>query len=178
MLPIETPHLIVRDYALDDVGDVHDVLTDPRVSLGGEDIRTIAQARAWLQEERDYARRDGTGRYAVELRATARVVGGTGLVRREIDGREELELGYHLRSDLWGRGLATEAAGAMLAEARARGVPRVIAFIEPHNVRSQGVARRIGMTLVRRAEWFGRPHDVWVADLDGDGAATTETEQP
>ena len=86
-------------------------------------------------------------------------------MRREVEGAEELELGYHLRSDLWGRGLATEAAGAMLQEARARGASRVIAFIEPHNRRSQQVARRIGMSVARRTAWFGRPHDLWIARM-------------
>jgi ribosomal-protein-alanine N-acetyltransferase len=157
--------MIVREYTLDDLDDVYDVFSDPLVSLGGEDRKTRDQTRAWLVEELEYLRRDRTGRYALELRETGRVVGGTGLVRRELDGVEELELGYHLRSDLWGRGLATEAARAMLQEARARGEARVIAFIEPDNERSKRVARRIGMSLVRRTEWFGRPHDLWVAQL-------------
>ena len=63
------------------------------------------------------------------LRETGEVVGGCGLVRRELPEGVEIELGYHLRSDLWGRGLATEAARACLDEARERGLDRVIAFI-------------------------------------------------
>ena len=174
-LPIDTPRLVVRAYTLADLDDVYDVLSDPLVSLGGEDGKTRDETRAWLAEELEYLRRDGTGRYAIELRETGRVIGGTGLVRRELDGVEELELGYHLRSDLWGRGLATEAALAMLQEARTRGEARVIAFIAPDNQRSQRVARRIGMTLVRRTEWFGRPHDMWVAQLAvADGAPRGE----
>ena len=76
---------------------------------------TRAEALAWLEEEIEYRRRDGTGRYAVVLRETGEVVGGCGLVRRELPEGVEIELGYHLRSDLWGRGLATEAARACLA---------------------------------------------------------------
>lgn len=35
-LPIHTARLTVRDYALGDLDDVHEVFADPRVSLAGE----------------------------------------------------------------------------------------------------------------------------------------------
>jgi len=164
-LPIQTPRLVIRDYTREDAGDVARVLGDPLVDLRGEGRMTEAQALAWLEEEIEYRRRDGTGRYAVVLRETGEVVGGCGLVRRELSEGVELELGYHLRSDLWGRGLATEAAQACLDEARERGQERVIAFILSGNTRSEGVARRIGMRPERERDWFGRLHVQWAADL-------------
>ena len=163
-LPITTPRLVIRDYTMADLDDVAAVLADPLVDMAPHGD-TREASRAWLEEEMEYRRRDGTGRYAMVLRATDRVVGGTGLLRREFDGAVELELAYHVRSDLWGRGLAPEAAAAMLAEARRRGARRVIAFILPDNERSQAVARRIGMRIARRTDWFGRPHDLWVAQF-------------
>jgi ribosomal-protein-alanine N-acetyltransferase len=165
-LPLRTPRLEIRDYTLEDADDVARVLGDPRVGLReGQGPMTRAEALAWLQEEIEYRRRDGTGRYAVVLRETGEVVGGCGLVRRELAEGVEIELGYHLRSDLWGRGLATEAARACLDEARERGLGRVVAFIVPGNARSERVALKIGMRPERELEWFGHPHVRWVADL-------------
>lgn len=45
-----------------------------------------------------------------------------------------------------GLGLATEAAGAVLDDALASGISRVLATIRPHNTASLRVAAKIGMT--------------------------------
>jgi len=165
-LPITTSRLLIREYTLQDVDDVARVLGDPLVGLReGRGPLDREGAAAWLEEELEYVRRDGTGRYALVLRDTAEVVGGCGLVRRELDEGVEIELGYHLRSDLWGRGLATEAARACLGEARERGLERMIAFILPGNTRSEAVARKVGMRPERERDWFGRVHVQWAADL-------------
>ena len=107
----------------------------------------------------------GTGLYAVVLTATGQVIGGVSLKRRVIDEDHEFELGYHLGGSWWGRGYATEAARAMLAEARARGLTRIVALIHPGNLRSRDVAVRLEMTLERRIEWAGLPHDLWALVL-------------
>jgi [ribosomal protein S5]-alanine N-acetyltransferase len=165
-LPITTERLVIREYAREDAPDVARVLGDPLLSLGKDEApMTFAEASAWLEEEMQHRRRDGTGRYAIVLRETGEVVGGCGLVRRELPEGVEFELGYHLRGDLWGAGLATEAARACLDEARERGYARVIAFIEPGNTRSERVALKAGMLPEREREWFGSGHVQWAADL-------------
>jgi RimJ/RimL family protein N-acetyltransferase len=57
----------------------------------------------------------------------------------------EVEIGWHLHPDAWGRGYATEAAAAVSAAAFARGQGRIIAVTHPDNHASQAVCRRIGM---------------------------------
>lgn len=56
--------------------------------------------------------------------------------------RAEIEIGWHLHPDVWGRGYATEAARAVLQKAA---LPEVFAVIFPDNHASQAVARRLGM---------------------------------
>jgi RimJ/RimL family protein N-acetyltransferase len=58
---------------------------------------------------------------------------------------EHIEIGWHLHPDYQRRGLATEAARALLSAAAAAGLPRVLALTDPDNVRSQAVARRLDM---------------------------------
>ena len=54
-----------------------------------------------------------------------------------------------MRSDLWGRGYATEIGRAGLAFAFDElGATEVVAFTEPHNRRSRVVMERLGMVLV------------------------------
>jgi RimJ/RimL family protein N-acetyltransferase len=60
------------------------------------------------------------------------------------------ELGYRLRRDAWGRGLATEGSGALLDHAfLTLGLPRVWATTMAVNSGSRGVMSRLGMTHVR-----------------------------
>ena len=73
-------------------------------------------------------------------------MGDCGLTWQLVDEVEELELGYHLLPEFQGQGLATEAATACVDLARARGVRRLIAIIDPGNLAS------------RRAGRAGRPH--------------------
>lgn len=58
---------------------------------------------------------------------------------------DDVEIGWHFHPDAWGRGVATEAAGAVLGLAHTAGIGRVVAVTHPENTASQGVARRIGM---------------------------------
>ena len=113
--------------------------------------------------------RDGTGRGAVVLRHTGKVIGGAGLVWRDLDSGLKIELGYHLHRGFWGQGYATEAGAALLAHARERDVRHVISLIYVDNARSAGVARRLGMRPERVLEWAGLPHRLWATELDRPG---------
>jgi RimJ/RimL family protein N-acetyltransferase len=68
------------------------------------------------------------------------------LTWQNVNGRSELEVGYHVRLDLQRRGYATEAALACLEYARdVVEVDRLVAIIHPDNGASRRVAERIGM---------------------------------
>ncbi|MEU8585651.1 GNAT family N-acetyltransferase [Streptomyces sp. NPDC048664] len=66
----------------------------------------------------------------------------------------EIEIGWRLGREHWGRGYATAAALATIRRLREAGVPRVVAMVMAGNERSVAVARRLGM---ERAESFPRP---------------------
>ncbi|MGP3534428.1 GNAT family N-acetyltransferase [Microbacterium sp. RD1] len=67
---------------------------------------------------------------------------------------EDVEIGWHLHPDAWGRGYATEAARVVLGEAWASGIPRVVAVTHPDNAASQRVCRRIGMRGLGRTDRY------------------------
>jgi RimJ/RimL family protein N-acetyltransferase len=59
---------------------------------------------------------------------------------------KEVEIGWHLRPDRWGRGYATEAARAMLAYAfEILRLPEVLAVVYKENEASLRVCERLGM---------------------------------
>lgn len=67
------------------------------------------------------------------------------------------EIGYALRGDHWGRGIATEAVSLALDWAfRTLGLHRVEADIDPHNLRSRNLLLRLGFAAegVLRERFF------------------------
>ncbi len=71
----------------------------------------------------------------------------------------EIELGWTLARDRWGRGYATEAAAACLSAGLAHlGAPRIVALVDAENEPSLRVAERIGMARIETVEAHGRPH--------------------
>jgi RimJ/RimL family protein N-acetyltransferase len=110
-------------------------------------------------------------------------VGGTGLHTRVAD-EAALEIGYWIRDSRAGGGLATEAAAALTRVAfELCGVDRVEIRVDPENVRSLAIPRRLGFqeegTLRRRLVGpDGRRADavcfaLFAGDLAGTPAATT-----
>ncbi|WAU79121.1 GNAT family N-acetyltransferase [Streptomyces sp. Qhu-G9] len=79
-----------------------------------------------------------------------RVIGFTGAQPwpYEWGPKGEIEIGWRLGREYWGRGYVTAAAQATLERVRATGVPSVVAMVNARNQRSIAVTRRLGMELV------------------------------
>ena len=89
------------------------------------------------------------GYWAATLRASARWIGWFHL-RPEKDPPYEIDLGYRLRRDVWGQGLATEGSRELLRQAFSQWkVPRVIAHTLVVNTASRRVMEKCGMRLER-----------------------------
>ncbi len=70
------------------------------------------------------------------------------------DDDRQAELGYRLRRDRWGQGLASDGASALLAHGFGTvGLDRIWAQTMAVNTGSRGVMTRIGMSLART--WVG-----------------------
>lgn len=103
--------------------------------------------------------RRGWGLWALEERSSGLMLGFTGLslVSFEAPFTPAVEIGWRLLPSHWGRGLATEAAGAALAFGFGElGLDEIVAFTAVGNVRSRAVMRRLGMAR-DSAEDFDHP---------------------
>lgn len=113
-----------------------------------------AEPWAWQPQSRE----DGAwytermlGRYAMDqtlpcvIRSDGRVVGACSLT---FDGYlATASLGYWIDAGLEGRGVVRRAASALVGVALARGMQRVEIRTAAGNVRSRGLAERLGFTL-------------------------------
>lgn len=144
---LETERMILRDWREEDLDDFHRLGEDPRVMefLGG--VFTREQSAALIADLRRRASRWGCTFWAVERKEDARVIGFTGAARGtvpQISG--DLEIGWRLAHDCWGKGYATEAARATLDWARDNCSDRlVVAITTVANKGSRAVMERLGM---------------------------------
>ncbi|MGR0158620.1 GNAT family N-acetyltransferase [Paenarthrobacter nitroguajacolicus] len=145
MLPHPTNRLRFREMTLADLEQMSSMLGDPSVMTYYPAPKSRAETVAWIEWNRANYARDGFGLWIVETH-DSEFVGDCGLTWQEVNGRAELEVGYHVRRDLQGRGYATEAALACVEIARdVLRMPRLVAIIHPDNAASRRVAERVGM---------------------------------
>jgi ribosomal-protein-alanine N-acetyltransferase len=142
--PILTARLRLRPLRHDDLDALAEVYLDPRVTRWiGSQTREGVEREIELQREHQSSL--GWSFWAVEDRHTNRLIGDCGLQPLEHRG-PEVELGYDLHPDAWGRGLATEAACAVVSHAfGSLGLDRVIAVVKPDHVASQRVLEKAGL---------------------------------
>lgn len=88
----------------------------------------------------------GLGLLAIELSASAEVVGWCGLVESSDATAADPEIAFELLRSAQGHGYATEAARAVVAWARAAGHPRLRATVWDWNAPSRRVLSRLGFT--------------------------------
>jgi RimJ/RimL family protein N-acetyltransferase len=156
---LETERLLLRPVALADVDDYIALQDDPEVTRFVSALgRPEAEERLRVAE-REWRER-GHGMFAVVDRRDGRFLGRCGL--RYWPQFDEIEVGWVLRRDAWGRGYATEAARAILDWGfDALPVPYITAMIDLDNERSIRVADRLGLSPLRRDILADRPVTVY-----------------
>ena len=145
---LETERLVLRDWRADDCDDFHRLHVDPQVMATLGPLMSREETAALIADLQ--ARSDRNGGYTywpIERRADGRVIGFCGLDRGHVAPIEgELEIGWRLASDCWGRGYAREAALACLDYADERFPDeRVVAITSRSNAASRGLMHRLGM---------------------------------
>ena len=165
---IETERLWMRPTRAADAKATHYWQVDPEVVrfLGGIQHPTVESFRAFLERvEVKYDAYAAAGLPWVALvvfeKGVERPI-GTALCKPapegEGDGRrdsEEIEIGWHLARQAWGRGFATELGRAMRDRAfELGGVPHVNAFVDRENTASARVAERCGLRRVEPSPRF------------------------
>lgn len=161
-MELDTPRLRIETVRHDDADAIARLWASKRVTklLGGP--RNRAGVRRMLRSTADEEAE--LDMWAVRDKETGDVVGHCGLLESRIAGRDEVEIIYVIDWKHWGRGLATEAAAAILAHAWATGLTRVVALIDPANEASEKVARKLGMTLEGEVQRPSGPRRLYAAE--------------
>lgn len=149
---METERLTLRQMIPGDVDALAAVLGDPVAMRYYPAPFTREKVEGWIQWSLKNYADFGYGLWAVVLKESQECIGDCGLTWQRVGyaAERQLEVGWHIRRDLWNRGLATEAGLACRDYARdVIRQPHLISLIDPHNLASQAVARKLGMELER-----------------------------
>jgi ribosomal-protein-alanine N-acetyltransferase len=164
-LPLRTARLELREFCDADIAPAHHMYTDQEVMryVGHGPVRGEAETRGMLAAYAAHQASHGFSFWAVVEHETGALIGDAGLFLSQGVG-PEVEVGYTFARSSWGRGYATEAAGACLGVAFGPlGLDEVIALIVPDNGRSLRVVAKLGMVPDGRREAYGREHLVFRA---------------
>jgi RimJ/RimL family protein N-acetyltransferase len=124
--------------------------------LGG--TRSESQTRDYLTRNLKHWDQYNFGLWMLRDHAGA-IVGRCVLRHLDVEGTDEVELGYGLHTPYWGRGLATEVAKELLRLGRSElARETVVAVTRPENHGSQRVLVKTGLALEREIAYDGVPH--------------------
>lgn len=148
MTVLETRRLRLREMTLDDLDELHSILSDPIAMQYYPKPFDREMTTGWIEWSLCNYTEHGFGLWAVIHREDACLIGDCGLTIQQVDGVSELEIGYHIMRSYWGRGLATEGAIACRDYAfDSLRRQRVISWMKPENLSSRRVAEKAGMRL-------------------------------
>jgi RimJ/RimL family protein N-acetyltransferase len=114
---------------------VHQVMSRLPFPYGQDDARFFVEQVVPAPDERCYAILDGAGSFM-------------GVVGLRFAANALPELGYWLGEPFWGHGYATEAASAVVAAAKAAGIPALRSRALLTNTPSHNVLRKLGFSII------------------------------
>lgn len=147
MIYLETERLILRSWQPEDLPLFIAMNKDRRVMRYFPAILSESETRAFYDRIQDEFKRNGWGLYAVEIKSTGKFIGYVGLheIGFEAEFTPGVEIGWRLDADYHNQGYATEAAMAVLKQAKAFGIARLYSFTAKINTPSERVMQKIGM---------------------------------
>ena len=149
---IETERLILRTVTVEDAEAVYKWASDPDVNtyLIYPLHKDIEVTKSWLRS-RDI---DGKDEFDLGfvLKETGELIGMGGLFYKEdIDA---WSLGYNMRKEFWGRGLAPEAISTIIALVdKEKGIRAVVGEFAKENNKSRRVMEKLGMTYWKDSQY-------------------------
>ncbi len=172
MTVLTTPRLRLEPMTDDHLDGLNALNSDPEVMryLSGQP-ETRDETMAIIERVKGRWRELGYSWWTIFDRATDAIVGAGAIqnLRRDAaplpDPGCPLEIGWRLRRDAWGRGLATEAALAMGDFAfDTLHATELLAVCHPDNTASSSVMARLGMRDEGLQRWYGKALATWRID--------------
>lgn len=160
---VRTPRLTLRAWAREDAGaalavyGAEDVARWLSPAIGRiSDVDSMERViDDWLADDLEAPARRWAIEVIDETSGRPTVIGGAALLPLPPDG-VDLEIGWQLDPNWWGKGYGSEAGHAVAHYAFESGLDELFAVVRPNNARGAATARRIGMEWVGETEKYYR----------------------
>lgn len=168
---LESSRLYTRFLTLEDIPLWTEFFKDPEATRFHNALVTRetpeASAMAWIERQLTRYKEGLYGHQALLDKETGEFVGMSGLILQDVDGRQQLEVGYHIMPWHWGKGYAPEAARMFIDYAFNEQISEtVISIIVTDNIKSQRVADKNGLWREKQVEW--KDLDVYIYRMNKD----------
>jgi ribosomal-protein-alanine N-acetyltransferase len=142
---LQTERMVLRQMEMGDVDDLMGIFSDPEAMRYYPNTKSRQETEEWVRRAHESYRDHGFGLWVAILEDSGEFVGQCGLTVQEVEGKNEVEIGYLFLRKFWDRSLATEAARDH--GFNTLGYERLVSLIDPGNLASRRVAEKIGLTL-------------------------------
>lgn len=160
---IETDRLFLREMVEEDTSNLMELFSDPEAMRFFPGVKSEDEVNEWINKNLERYQKDGFGLYICGHKSTKEILGYCGLTLQEdVDGKDEVEIGYGLIRKYWHQGFATEAAiGCKKYGFNTLKFKKLISLIRPGNVPSIHVAKRNGMAWTKDIMRWDYLHGVY-----------------
>src|SRR5215813_9418657 len=155
MPQIETARLLLRHFTLDDLPAFSIIRANADVMqhISTRKPQSVDEVRWVIQVIIRNWREVGFDRWAIVEKTNNQLVGWCGL--NYLEDSHEVEIGYGIAREHWGKGLIPEAARATLRYGfEELGLNKIVAVAFPENHASQRVMQKLGMRYVKIAPFY------------------------
>jgi ribosomal-protein-alanine N-acetyltransferase len=154
---LESQRLITRFLTINDIPAWSKFFDDKEaVELFPTYGLTTSEERAshWMQKQLTRYQERTFGLQALIDKKTNEFIGQSGIAKQIVDGKTEIEVGYHVFKKYWGQGYAPEAAKLFIDYAFQNNLTdSVISIIDIRNFKSQIVAQKNGLEKDSQTRW-------------------------
>lgn len=157
---ITTTRFHLREKLPSDAEDMYLLNADPEVIkyTGDPPFRDEAEALAFIKSY-DHFKKNGFGRWVIVDQKTNEYLGWCGLKRHE-DGM--IDIGYRIKKEHWGKGIASETAAACLDYGfSVLDMNEIVGRSASENLASIRILEKIGMTFWKKDTCEGIDNSVW-----------------
>ena len=152
---LETERLILRPLKETDVNAIYAMRSDAETMRFIREPQSREESANWIELVSSRWQTEQIGFCAIIERFSDEFIGWCGIWRLKETG--ELEVGYAVAKEFWGKGYATEAAVKFLDYAFEKLKPeKVVAVARPENIASRRVMEKIGMRYDYTSMFYGR----------------------
>lgn len=154
---LETERLTLREFDLADAEFMYELMNSPLYikNIGDRNIHSIEDATTFIVDKiiSSYKKHD-YGLYAVILKETNRVIGMSGLVRR--DNLPNTDIGFAFLPNFMGKGYAYEASQRVMRYVQEDlQLDTILAITTKENHRSIKLLNKLGLFYQSVIEWDG-----------------------